>query len=112
MTQLEYQLEPGELLDDIDNDGDGLVDEGAVVLTRDPAGPNEISVIICRNVREYFEGETLDLADENGNGLVDEPGFHIERMGDQLAIRLTVEDVDRRGDVVTQSAEALIRIRN
>lgn len=112
VTRIEYVLEPGEVQDDLDNDGDGLIDEGSVVLTRDPAGPDEISVILCRNVREYYEDERLDFVDENGNGLVDEAGFHIQRQGDQLVIRLTVEDVDLRGDVVTKSAEALIRIRN
>ena len=112
VTRLEYVLEAGELLDDVDNDGDGLIDEGSVVLTRDPTGPNEISVTLCRNVREYYQGESLDFDDENDNGLVDEAGFHIQRIGDQLIVRLTVEDVDLRGDVVIKSAEALIRIRN
>ena len=112
VTRIAFVPEPGEGRDDIDNDGDGLVDEGTVTLVRDPDGPNEISVILCRNVRAYFDGESLDFEDENGNGLVDEAGFHFQRTGDQLAIRLTIEDVDLRGDVVTQSAEALIRIRN
>ncbi|MFT4709714.1 MAG: prepilin-type N-terminal cleavage/methylation domain-containing protein [Bacteroidia bacterium] len=112
VTRIAFVPEEGEGRDDVDNDGDGLVDEGIVTLVRNPTGADEISVTLCRNVREYFEGETLDFEDENGNGLVDEAGFHFERIGDQLLIRLTIEDVNLRGDVVTQSAESLIRIRN
>jgi len=112
VVRVAFEPEPGELRDDLDNDGDGLVDEGLVVLTRDPGGPAEMKTVLCRNVREYFEGELLDLQDDNENGLVDEPGFHIQRVGDQLLLRLSVEDRSRAGATVIHSGEARIRIRN
>ena len=110
--RIAFQYEDGEVDDGADNDGDGLIDEGEIVLTRDWGGANPVAVTLCRNVREFAEGETLDGADENGNQLVDERGFSLERDGDYLTIRLTVERFDADGRLMTSSQETSIWIRD
>lgn len=112
LNRVEVLPELGDPSDGLDNDGDGLVDECSLYLTRDFGGANEMRVALCNGVRELYVGETLDLADENGNGLVDEPGFHIERIEDRLVIRLAVDVARSDGAQVTRSGEASIRIRN
>jgi type II secretory pathway pseudopilin PulG len=112
VVRLEVEVEPSEVLDDVDNDGDGLVDEGVLYLTRDLGGAGEQRVVLCRGVQEYYTGESLDLVDENGNGLVDEGGFHIERDGDRLIVRLAVEAARTDGSREARSGEAHIWIRN
>ena len=112
VKRLEVELETSELLDNLDNDGDGLVDEGALYLTQALGEDEEMRVLLCRGVRLMYTGETLDLADENGNGLVDEGGFHVERDGDRLIIRLALEVARSDGSRVERTGEASIRIRN
>jgi len=112
VTRIEVLMEGSEADDGIDNDGDGLIDEGALWLTRDVGGPAEQSVILCKGVTEYYDGEALGNGDENGNLLVDEPGFHVERDGDRLVFRLTVEGVKQDGVRVLRSGEASVHVRN
>lgn len=112
VKRLEIELETSEVLDDADNDGDGLIDEGALYLTQDLGGGDEQRVLLCRGVLEYYTGETLDLTDENGNGLIDEGGFHVVREGDRLIIRLALEVARSDGSRVVRSGETSIRIRN
>lgn len=111
-SQLVAELEAGEVQDGIDNDGDGLVDERNLVLVRDVDGPNEQRVVICHGVLEFLEGETFDGTDENGNGLEDEPGFHLERNGNVITIRLSLGSQDPDGRVFVRTAELDTRMRN
>jgi prepilin-type N-terminal cleavage/methylation domain-containing protein len=104
----EYAL--GELDDGLDNDGDGLVDEGALVLTRDVGG-TERRVVLCNGVAELLEGETADGADDNGNGVKDEAGFNVHRQGDVLFVRLSVEGTTEQGSIV-RTLETAVRLRN
>ena len=60
---IEFRYEDGEPDDGVDNDGDGLIDEGVVVLVRDWNGPAEQEVVLCRGVAELQAGEDLDGAD-------------------------------------------------
>lgn len=110
--RIAFQYEDGEIDDGADNDGDGLVDEGEIVLTRDWGGANPVSVTLCRNVREFAEGESLDGLDENGNQLVDERGFCLEREGNYLTIRLSVERFDADGRLMTSSLDTSVWIRD
>ncbi|MDF1801022.1 MAG: prepilin-type N-terminal cleavage/methylation domain-containing protein [Planctomycetota bacterium] len=112
VKRLEVELETSEQLDGIDNDGDGLVDEGALYLTQALGEADEMRVLLCRGVRNTFSGETLDLTDENGNGLVDEGGFHVGREGDRLIIRLALEVARSDGSRVERTGEVSVRIRN
>lgn len=111
-VRIEFQYEDGELDDGIDNDSDGLIDEGIVLMTRDVGGPEEQEVVLCRDVREYLEGEIANGADDNGNGLIDEKGLCFDITGQNLAIRLSLEDQDRLGNVVTRTLVTSIWLRN
>lgn len=107
-----WEREPAELDDGVDNDGDGLVDEGRVVLVRNPGMANEQRIVLCSGVAEFAEGETAAVGDENGNGLEDERGFSLQREGELLTVRLTLQEQVEQGQVLTVSVRTAIRLRN
>ena len=109
-NRLAFEYETEESDDGTDEDGDGLVDEGRLVLTRDVGG-NEGRTILCTGVREMLEGEEANAADDNGNGIVDEAGFNIHRVGDVLFLRLSLEVPVETGTVV-RTLETSVRLRN
>jgi len=110
--ELERELEPGELDDGIDNDGDGLVDEGMVVWTENEGLPGERRVVLCRGVAELLEGEQPNNFDDNGNGLDDEPGFCVEVRGEVITLRMTLQALDPDGRVLTKTVESSVWARN
>ena len=112
VTRFFLELDPREIDNGVDDDGDGLVDEQVLVRVTDPLGPTEKRVLLLRDVRELLEGETDDGIDNNGNGLADEPGVSFDLDGDLLTIRLTVEAVLEGGRVVTESLETSMTLRN
>ncbi len=107
-----FQYEPGEADDGADNDGDGLVDEGELVLVRDEGEPGEQRVVLCKSVRERLEGELANLADDNGNGVQDEGGFNVHRVGDVLFLRLTVEEAHPVSGSIQRTLTTAVRLRN
>lgn len=109
-TKIAFEYEEGEIDNGLDDDGDGLIDEGCVVLTRWLAG-NANRITLCNGVAELLEGETLDGDDDNGNGMDDERGFCIQRIGDVLVIRATLAGIDR-GQLMARSAETSLLMRN
>lgn len=112
LTAVQWEIAPGELANDADDDGDGIVDEGSVVLIRDAGGASERRIVLANGVRELFEGEVANNADDNGNGLVDEPGFCLDRDGDVLTIRLSLERTGPSGAPIVRSHEIAITVRN
>jgi len=109
-NSLTLEMEPGESDDGVDEDGDGLIDEGQVILTLDLLGTPR-PVVLCNGVRELGEGEAANGLDDNGNGIVDEGGFNVLRTGDVLQLRLTL--VDRiEGETVVRTLETSVRLRN
>ena len=112
VLQFGFESDPADAADGLDNDGDGLVDEGRVVMTRDAGGAGEVSVTLCNDVRRYLEGESAGGGDDNGNGLTDESGFVIEREGDLLTLRLSLERVRHDGQVVTKTGSTSLLLRN
>jgi prepilin-type N-terminal cleavage/methylation domain-containing protein len=104
--------DPAEAVDGVDNDGDGLIDEGRLVMIRDFGGANQTQVTLCKNVRRYLEGETADAGDENGNGLSGEQGFLILRDGDLLTLQLSIEDVRANGQVTVRSCTTSVMLNN
>ncbi|MFT7678177.1 MAG: prepilin-type N-terminal cleavage/methylation domain-containing protein [Planctomycetota bacterium] len=110
--QIVAEAEAGDANDGIDNDGDGLIDERTLLMVRDVGLATERRVVLCNGVLEYLEGETFDGADENGNGLEDEPGFHLERNGDVITIRLSVGKQGPGGVTLVRTAELDVRLRN
>jgi hypothetical protein len=111
---LRLVLEPddGEVADGLDNDGDGRVDEGRLVLVREPGTAAERRTVLCRGVRGLAEREVANGADDNGNGMVDERGFCLQRRGDVLRVVLTLEDLDDAGRPIVCSVTTSLRIRN
>ena len=112
LTRLAFVLDGAEAANGADDDGDGLADEGELVLTRDVGGAAERRVVLVRPVRALLEGEATNLADDNGNGLVDERGFCVQRLGDVLTLRLTLEDFEPNGRRILRTVETSIRTRN
>ena len=113
LTQLRWQQDPDDANDGIDNDGDGAVDEGEIVLTRNLGDADEISTVIARDVAEYLEGETANLADDNGNGLTDERGFSISADADgTVTIRISFITLDPDRRVTWRTVETGVHMRN
>jgi prepilin-type N-terminal cleavage/methylation domain-containing protein len=110
--RLAFEYEDGELDDGVDNNGNGLVDEGQLVLTRNDGLASEQRIVICHNVSELLDGEEDDGDDDNGNGIIDEAGFNIHQEGDVLTIRLTLEQPSEQVGVVQRTLATSIRLRN
>ncbi len=111
-TRVALELEPLELDDGLDNDGDGFVDEGRVVWTENPGLANERTVVLCHGVREYLEGEIADGDDDNGNLLLDERGLSFAALDEVLTIRLTCQRLDDAGRVLTKTVETSVLLQN
>jgi prepilin-type N-terminal cleavage/methylation domain-containing protein len=111
-TRLRFVFEPGELVNGLDDDGDGLVDEGCVVLTRNYFQANELNVTLARRIPSLLEGEIGNGIDDNGNGLVDERGFAMTREGDLLRLRLSMMRAAPDGNVAITTVETALRLKN
>jgi prepilin-type N-terminal cleavage/methylation domain-containing protein len=110
--KLEWVAEPTDPTDGIDNDHDGVIDKGMVVLTEDVGLVSQRSTVVVRGVARYLEGETGNGLDDNANGLVDEPGFCVSRSGRTLTIRLTLVRRQRGGSLVQRTVTIPITLRN
>jgi len=111
--RLAFEYDNAEADDGVDNDGDGLIDEGLLVLWRDAgAGGANRRLVLAKNVAELLDGEAPNAADDNGNGLVDEPGFVASVVGDVVTLRLTIEESTPGGGTISRSAESSVRLRN
>jgi len=98
--------------DGIDNDGDGVIDEGDLVLTRNVGLLNQYSTVLCTNVRRLAEGEIANGVDDNGNGLADESGFNVQRATDLLTIRICIEEPGEGNATAITSVSASFNLRN
>jgi len=111
--QLVFEYDPGDPDDGVDNDGDGLIDEGRIVHIVNPLAAGESRVVLCNWVAEDLEGEIANNAlDDNGNGEVDEPGFNFVTDGTQVTIRMTLAQLDRQGNRIEHTFEKSIALRN
>ena len=111
-SRIEFRLEAGELDDGLDNDNDGLVDEGQVVWIENADLPDEQEVVIVHKVRRRLEGEVFNGLDDNGNGLIDEEGLCFVLDGRSLTIRLTLEQLGPEGRMITRTSETTVKLRN
>ena len=109
---VQFQMEPSEADDGLDNDGDGLIDEGRVVLIDNVGLPNQQTTVLCSNVREYLQGEIPNGLDDNGNGLIDEQGLSFDMVGSTLVVRLTVERANQAGRRTWRTLETSVWVRN
>lgn len=106
---LEYT--PGEVNDGIDNDRNGLVDEGQVVWIQNLGLADQTRSVIARGVCELAVREFANGGDDNGNLLRDEPGFCIDFVGNCMTIRLSLEQVNAGGVLVSNSYEKSLTLR-
>jgi type II secretory pathway pseudopilin PulG len=111
-TRLCFVYADGETDNGIDDDGNGLVDDGRVVLTINYLQPGEISVTLARGVCELLQGELANGVDDNGNGLVDERGFCITRNGNLLLLRLSVARATPAVSPIIATVETALRLKN
>ena len=109
---IQFEMDASEADDGLDNDGDGLIDEGRVVLTENVGLPNQQTIVLCPNVREYLEGEIPNGLDDNGNGLIDEQGLSFSMVGTTLVVRLTVERANQAGRRTWRTLETSVWVRN
>jgi prepilin-type N-terminal cleavage/methylation domain-containing protein len=110
-SRIAFEFAPGEINDGVDNDGNGMVDDGWVVLTRDVGGAAQ-RFVLCRGVREAVPGEPINGLDDNGNGVTDEGGFNLQRVGDVMIIRLSIEGPGLDGATFVRTGQTSIRLRN
>jgi len=111
-TRLGFEYAPGEVDDGVDNDGNGLVDDGVIVLTRDLGGPNQQRAVLCTGVREGVLGDPVNGLDDNANGVTDEGGFNLQRVGDAMIIRLSIEGPGLDGATIQRTGQTSVRLRN
>lgn len=107
-----FEYSPGETDDGVDNDGNGLIDEGRVVWIQNAGTANEARATLCNWVREYFEGEADTGVDDNGNGRIDERGFSIDFEGNRAHVRLSLEQRDSEGLSIVRTLERTVTFRN
>jgi len=112
VTTIAFAYSDGELDDGIDNNGNGLIDEGMITMSRNVGEANETQTVICRDVAEFFPGETDNGADDNGNGVWDERGFNAHQDGDMLTIRMALVDLDAAGRIMNRTSTTSVRLRN
>lgn len=106
------ELAPGEVNNGLDDNNNGLVDEGRVVLTVNVGQADEASTVLVNGVREFLEGETFNGVDDNGNGLVDEPGFCFSLEEGALRVRLSLEKNRGAEGLLTRTLEDSLTLRN
>ena len=106
------ELAPGEVDNGVDDNGDGLIDEGIVVRVENPGELNERRIVLARGVREFLEGETPNGLDDNGNGLIDERGLSFDESRNLLTVWLSVERTGSEGEIMTRTLQTAIALRN
>jgi prepilin-type N-terminal cleavage/methylation domain-containing protein len=111
-SRLELRIDPGELDNGIDDNGNGLIDEQQLILTRDFGLPTAQQIVLCSNIPKLAPGELVNGVDDNGNGVIDEAGFNVQRIADLLTIRLTVQQPYSGNRVATISMETSVTLHN
>ncbi len=108
-TRIELQADPRDVADGTDNDGDGVIDEGIVVLRRNVGLVNEQATTLATGVAPLLEGETDNDADDNNNDLEDEAGLSFETDEDgMVTLRLTLFAATRTGVLVCTAAADVV----
>lgn len=111
-TRIEFQYTAADPNDGADDDGDGFVDEGVVVLTRDVGLGTETTTVLANGASEFGAGELVNALDDDGDGLVDERGLSFVLLGDRLTVSLTLVARDPNGAPFTHTVSTSIKIRN
>jgi hypothetical protein len=112
--RIRWRRDPADANDGADNDGDGLVDEGEVVVTHDVGLASQRETVLVRRVPELLDGEAANGSDDNGNGLADEAGFVVARVGNSVTLWLTAATAGRTGarELRLSTTQRTVRVRN
>lgn len=110
-TTLEWVIDPRETDNGLDDDRDGLVDEGFVRRTVGTGGTARTDVIV-RDVCRRLEGETVNSNDDNGNGAADERGFLLIRSGNRIRVWLSVSARMRDGTTSVRTMGGSVDVSN
>lgn len=110
--RIALELEPDELDDGLDNDGDGFIDEQRIVRTNDFGSADEQRIVLASGVAELQDGESANGVDDNGNGLRDESGLAFWAEDGLLTILLTCQSRDEGGRILTKTAATAVRLWN
>lgn len=113
VERLTFEQDVTDPQDGLDNDSDGLIDEGRLAWIEDPAAPGSRRTVLCSHVSAALEGEILgNGVDDNQNDLVDERGFCVQFIGNRAIARITLERADATGRVIRQSSMRTVTPRN
>jgi len=107
-----FEYETGEIDDGIDNNQNGLIDEGQLVLTRNPGLVSAQRIVLCHDLREYAPGETANGLDDNGDGVRDERGFNAVLVGTVLTLRMTIERVTPGQPAYVRNLQTSVKLWN
>ena len=87
-------------------------DPGQVIWAEKPDEPDERSVVWTNWVREYLEGEVANGVDDNGNGIIDESGLMFTFTGNLVTIALTLERPGPNGNLISNTLQTQVTVRN
>ncbi len=107
-----FQFRPGELDNGIDDDGDGIVDDGRVVWTQNVGLLNETSTSWAEGVTKFLQGEIQNNLDDNGNGLIDERGLCFTVDVSSVVVRLTLQARSANNVLITKTVQKRVFFRN
>lgn len=110
-TTLEWVIDPRETDNGLDDDRDGLVDEGFVRRTVGTGGTARSDVLV-RDVCRRLEGETVNTRDDNGNGAADERGLLFVRSGNRIRVWLSVSGRMRDGTTSVRTMGGSVDVSN
>ena len=113
VERIVLEQSPTDPADGLDNDGNGLVDEGQLVWIELPGQPGQRRHLLLRGVAAAAEDEVAGNGlDDNGNGIVDEPGFSLVYDDRTITIRLTVERTATPGRATQRTFERTVAYLN
>lgn len=110
-TTIEWVIDPRETDNGLDDDKDGLIDEGFVRRTVGTGGTARSDVLV-RDVCRRLEGETANTRDDNGNGAVDERGLLFVRSGGRIRVWLSVAAKMPDGAIAVRTMGGSVDVSN
>ncbi len=110
LRRIEWRPAEGESSNGLDDNANGLVDEGQVVLIRDDGGVGEHMSTLGADVAKYLEAEKANGLDDNHNGLIDEKGLSFVRKDNTLVVRITTMAMGELGTFEPNTSAAIVRL--
>ena len=107
-----FQLRPTEVNNGVDDDGDGIVDDGRVAWTQDVGLASQSTAVWADGVTEYLQGELQNNLDDNANGLIDEAGLCFTVDVSSVVVRLTLQSRSVNGVLITKTVQKRVFFRN